>query len=153
MPPGRVIDLFGHALAGLGEHEVVQRLGKGGGLAAMTETVQAAARGEAPDPEVLERLAAATGDADEGSAGAPLPDLSEPLPPEALDALGSVLAGSGVDASSVARALAGVAPPKAPEGMVAGPGGTLKRELPKVGRNEPCPCGSGKKYKRCHGRR
>ncbi len=27
-----------------------------------------------------------------------------------------------------------------------------KRELPKVGRNEPCPCGSGKKYKACHGR-
>ncbi len=26
------------------------------------------------------------------------------------------------------------------------------REMPKVGRNEPCPCGSGKKYKRCHGR-
>jgi len=25
------------------------------------------------------------------------------------------------------------------------------REAPKVGRNEPCPCGSGKKYKRCHG--
>ena len=28
----------------------------------------------------------------------------------------------------------------------------IKRELPKVGRNEPCPCGSGKKYKACHGR-
>lgn len=26
------------------------------------------------------------------------------------------------------------------------------REIPKVGRNEPCPCGSGKKYKHCHGR-
>ena len=26
------------------------------------------------------------------------------------------------------------------------------REQPKVGRNAPCPCGSGKKYKRCHGR-
>ncbi len=26
------------------------------------------------------------------------------------------------------------------------------RETPKVGRNEPCPCGSGKKYKHCHGR-
>ena len=26
-----------------------------------------------------------------------------------------------------------------------------KRAAPKVGRNEPCPCGSGKKYKRCHG--
>jgi SEC-C motif-containing protein len=23
------------------------------------------------------------------------------------------------------------------------------RETPKVGRNEPCPCGSGKKYKKC----
>jgi preprotein translocase subunit SecA len=27
----------------------------------------------------------------------------------------------------------------------------VKRESPKVGRNEPCPCGSGKKYKKCHG--
>ena len=23
--------------------------------------------------------------------------------------------------------------------------------VPRVGRNEPCPCGSGKKYKQCHG--
>ncbi|MDP5065243.1 MAG: preprotein translocase subunit SecA [Haliea sp.] len=29
---------------------------------------------------------------------------------------------------------------------------TFTREQPKVGRNEPCPCGSGKKYKQCHGR-
>ena len=27
----------------------------------------------------------------------------------------------------------------------------VKRETPKVGRNDPCPCGSGKKYKLCHG--
>ena len=26
------------------------------------------------------------------------------------------------------------------------------RGKPKIGRNEPCPCGSGKKYKQCHGR-
>ena len=26
------------------------------------------------------------------------------------------------------------------------------RNEPKVGRNEPCPCGSGKKYKQCHGK-
>jgi preprotein translocase subunit SecA len=26
------------------------------------------------------------------------------------------------------------------------------RVEPKVGRNDPCPCGSGKKYKNCHGR-
>ncbi|WP_018293804.1 preprotein translocase subunit SecA [Mariprofundus ferrooxydans] len=30
---------------------------------------------------------------------------------------------------------------------------TYKREEPKVGRNDPCPCGSGKKYKQCHGKR
>jgi len=29
---------------------------------------------------------------------------------------------------------------------------TIRRETPKVGRNEPCPCGSGKKYKQCHGK-
>jgi len=29
---------------------------------------------------------------------------------------------------------------------------TIVREHPKVGRNDPCPCGSGKKYKKCHGR-
>ena len=28
---------------------------------------------------------------------------------------------------------------------------TVRRDEPKVGRNEPCPCGSGKKYKKCHG--
>jgi len=28
---------------------------------------------------------------------------------------------------------------------------TIRREMPKVGRNAPCPCGSGKKYKKCHG--
>ena len=28
---------------------------------------------------------------------------------------------------------------------------TVQRAQAKVGRNEPCPCGSGKKYKKCHG--
>ncbi|MCO5123393.1 MAG: UPF0149 family protein [Rhizobacter sp.] len=28
---------------------------------------------------------------------------------------------------------------------------TVRRDTPKVGRNDPCPCGSGKKYKLCHG--
>jgi len=30
--------------------------------------------------------------------------------------------------------------------------GTVRNFLPKVGRNDPCPCGSGKKYKHCHGK-
>ncbi|MBQ6495972.1 MAG: SEC-C domain-containing protein [Firmicutes bacterium] len=29
---------------------------------------------------------------------------------------------------------------------------TVRRETPKIGRNDPCPCGSGKKYKHCCGR-
>ena len=29
---------------------------------------------------------------------------------------------------------------------------TVVRSQPKVGRNDPCPCGSGKKFKHCHGR-
>jgi preprotein translocase subunit SecA len=29
---------------------------------------------------------------------------------------------------------------------------TVRRDEEKVGRNEPCPCGSGKKYKKCHGK-
>ncbi len=29
--------------------------------------------------------------------------------------------------------------------------GTVRAAGPKVGRNDPCPCGSGKKYKKCHG--
>lgn len=28
---------------------------------------------------------------------------------------------------------------------------TVRREGPKIGRNDPCPCGSGKKYKKCCG--
>ena len=28
---------------------------------------------------------------------------------------------------------------------------TIRRAAEKIGRNDPCPCGSGKKYKKCHG--
>ena len=36
-------------------------------------------------------------------------------------------------------------------GQVNESGKTVRREAPKVGRNDPCPCGSGKKYKKCCG--
>jgi len=39
----------------------------------------------------------------------------------------------------------GVPPPPLAQSQVV-------RDAPKVGRNDPCPCGSGKKYKQCHGR-
>jgi preprotein translocase subunit SecA len=41
----------------------------------------------------------------------------------------------------------GAPPPGAPEAGRR----PVQREEPKVGRNDPCPCGSGKKYKRCCG--
>ncbi len=37
------------------------------------------------------------------------------------------------------------------EKMSAAGGGTVSRVAPKVGRNDLCPCGSGKKFKHCHG--
>ncbi|MBT8143690.1 MAG: preprotein translocase subunit SecA [Gammaproteobacteria bacterium] len=45
-------------------------------------------------------------------------------------------------------------PGAAPRGPVAPqqPAAPFVREGRKIGRNEPCPCGSGKKYKQCHGR-
>ena len=49
-----------------------------------------------------------------------------------------------------ADAAAGQAAPAAAQARVAQ--APFVRDLPKVGRNEPCPCGSGKKYKQCHGR-
>ncbi|MCM8794957.1 MAG: preprotein translocase subunit SecA [Candidatus Omnitrophica bacterium] len=41
------------------------------------------------------------------------------------------------------------APPFRSQGE--GPSEPVRRAEPKVGRNDPCPCGSGKKYKKCHG--
>jgi preprotein translocase subunit SecA len=53
--------------------------------------------------------------------------------------------GVGVAAGQAAAAAGG-------EGDGIGLSLPLRREVPKVGRNEPCPCGSGKKFKQCCGR-
>ena len=57
------------------------------------------------------------------------------------------------ESQRVSRALP---PPRAPreQVMYTGPkeaAAPTKRTAAKVGRNDPCPCGSGKKYKKCHG--
>ena len=41
--------------------------------------------------------------------------------------------------------------PKARVAPRASPAQPVERDAPKVGRNDPCPCGSGKKYKKCCG--
>jgi preprotein translocase subunit SecA len=54
---------------------------------------------------------------------------------------------------SVSRSASAVAEPPRPA-RVGGDDAqvkTVRRDEPKVGRNDPCPCGSGKKYKKCHG--
>jgi preprotein translocase subunit SecA len=68
---------------------------------------------------------------------------------------GGGFAGRG-SASAVAEPVAAGPNPFAPTPKPARVGGddavkTVKRDEPKVGRNDPCPCGSGKKYKKCHG--
>ncbi|HET7795547.1 MAG TPA: preprotein translocase subunit SecA [Rhizobacter sp.] len=55
--------------------------------------------------------------------------------------------GSVVQDSDVATAVAQRLGSRAAAAAVAGADG-----LPRVGRNDPCPCGSGKKYKQCHGK-
>jgi len=41
--------------------------------------------------------------------------------------------------------------PLRPTQRVAPAASTIVRDAPKIGRNDPCPCGSGRKYKKCHG--
>ena len=47
---------------------------------------------------------------------------------------------------------AGQPPPPPPRQAAQEPVAPFVRDGRKVGRNEPCPCGSGLKYKRCHGK-
>ncbi len=54
------------------------------------------------------------------------------------------------DPSATPGALARAAQPREAEGG-SDEVQTFRREGKKVGRNDPCPCGSGKKYKKCHG--
>jgi preprotein translocase subunit SecA len=60
----------------------------------------------------------------------------------------------GGPAAAPARApfaAAGAAPRPARTGGDDAPVTTVRREDPKIGRNDPCWCGSGKKFKKCHG--
>jgi preprotein translocase subunit SecA len=61
---------------------------------------------------------------------------------------------SSVASGPIGEGIAGAEPNPMARASQAGTGSpvqTVKRAMPKVGRNDPCPCGSGKKYKKCHG--
>lgn len=63
-----------------------------------------------------------------------------------------VAAGTRVAAPAPTRARRAPTPaaPASPEAAEGAPS-KARGDVPKVGRNDPCPCGSGLKYKRCHG--
>jgi preprotein translocase subunit SecA len=67
---------------------------------------------------------------------------------------GSTIQNQSATHSSMASfgASAFSAPSSRPEARAQGGSVTVVRSQPKVGRNDPCPCKSGKKYKHCHGR-
>jgi preprotein translocase subunit SecA len=75
---------------------------------------------------------------------------------------GEAAAGADRQAQAQARrgARGGRPAPAAPAARAASAAGEpeaarpepVRRDRPKVGRNDPCPCGSGKKYKKCHGK-
>jgi preprotein translocase subunit SecA len=89
------------------------------------------------------------------------PLRQRPIAPAAAREPELALAGAGVarsrpnlsfnDPSATPTAFARSAQPREAEGGSDAAVQTFRREGKKVGRNEPCPCGSGKKYKKCHG--
>ena len=92
------------------------------------------------------------------------PTAAIPLPPPQMTPSGGfpmggsdvpgVLPPGGFPPGMGPEAFAGMGggPDGAPPGMAPPPRITpIRRETPKVGRNDPCPCGSGKKYKKCCG--
>ncbi|MDP3685810.1 MAG: preprotein translocase subunit SecA, partial [bacterium] len=72
--------------------------------------------------------------------------VSHPTAPAPTGAIGQE-----VDERTPAGVLTSLTPAPAVTGAAGGTSGPL-RPKPPVGRNDPCPCGSGKKYKKCHGR-
>jgi preprotein translocase subunit SecA len=59
--------------------------------------------------------------------------------------------GGEVEGEDGAQAQPGAGPSRRPPPRVMAAPQPQRREGPKIGRNDPCPCGSGQKFKKCHG--
>ncbi|MDE2490006.1 MAG: preprotein translocase subunit SecA [Elusimicrobia bacterium] len=66
------------------------------------------------------------------------------------DEPGDLMLEPGAEAKAAPNG-AGQAPPAAPRGVLSPGNGAAPLSIQKIGRNDPCFCGSGKKYKKCHG--
>jgi preprotein translocase subunit SecA len=85
-----------------------------------------------------------------GEAAIPVPRQPQRKPPQITMSGGSSSSGSMASTTS-SRQPSTSAPQPARTGGDDAPVKTVRREEPKIGRNDPCWCGSGKKYKKCHG--
>jgi preprotein translocase subunit SecA len=82
----------------------------------------------------------------------PVVEADPAAPARGAGVLGAGVIGAGGVAGAGGAGAAGArARPLPPPPGAAAPSGPIVRADRKVGRNEPCPCGSGKKYKHCHG--
>jgi preprotein translocase subunit SecA len=99
---------------------------------------------------VIERPADDTG---APAAAVPTPVLAPPTRPAAKRPAPVTLSGGSASAASGFGSAPRAATPPRPArtGGDDAPVTTVRRDEPKIGRNDPCFCGSGKKYKKCHG--
>jgi preprotein translocase subunit SecA len=103
------------------------------------------------EEEIVRYLWRLTPVANDPSEAVPVRAVAPRRPPQQI-----TLNSPSAAASSPFGAVGTVAPPAQAAPRPARTGGDdvirqVKRDEPKVGRNDPCPCGSGKKYKKCHG--
>jgi preprotein translocase subunit SecA len=100
------------------------------------------------------------GDQPPAAGTAPVPGPKPPAPaprpvaPPRRPSAPMTLSGGSANATSAASRGASGAAAQARPARVGGddaPVTTVRREEPKIGRNDPCWCGSGKKFKKCHG--
>ncbi len=101
--------------------------------AVRAEVVELIFRIQAVKPEQPARRILAATEFSHPEAQRPTERLPELAPPQAFDEDASRSLGLSASRSG------------------SGPPVPVHREEPKVGRNDPCPCGSGKKFKKCHG--
>ena len=80
----------------------------------------------------------------------PLPDLSHLQRPARMQLSRGAMPGMAAASSGSGSPFAGGAPAPT-QSLNANSGGMGLGEVDRVGRNDPCPCGSGKKFKKCHG--
>jgi preprotein translocase subunit SecA len=82
------------------------------------------------------------------------PPPRRPMPPPPPSVAAAPTGSDDLFMGPARRAAAATLPPPAPAvASSLGPLGRTVGTVPEVGRNDPCPCGSGRKYKKCHGAR